>query len=44
MNKQTAAELALSKVTAKVHRAYAMQKMGAKTLAHHGALQQLKIA
>jgi FixJ family two-component response regulator len=34
MNKQIAAELGLSEVTVKVHRAHAMQKMGAKTLAH----------
>ena len=34
LNKQIAAELALSEVTVKVHRANAMRKMHATTLAH----------
>jgi FixJ family two-component response regulator len=34
LNKQIAAELGLSEVTVKVHRAKAMRKMGATTLAH----------
>ena len=33
LNKQIAAELGLSEVTVKVHRAHAMRKMGAKSLA-----------
>ena len=33
LNKQIAAELGLSEVTVKVHRANAMRKMGAKSLA-----------
>jgi FixJ family two-component response regulator len=33
LNKQVAARLGLSEVTVKVHRAHAMRKMGAKTLA-----------
>ncbi len=33
LNKQIAAKLGLSEVTVKVHRAHAMRKMGAKTLA-----------
>ena len=34
LNKQIAAELTLSEVTVKVHRASAMRKMGATSLAH----------
>ena len=34
LNKQVAAKLGLSEVTVKVHRAHAMRKMGARTLAH----------
>ena len=33
MNKQVAAELGLSEITVKIHRAAAMRKMGARTLA-----------
>jgi FixJ family two-component response regulator len=33
MNKQTAGELGISEITVKIHRAAAMRKMGARTLA-----------
>jgi FixJ family two-component response regulator len=33
MNKQTAAEVGLSEITVKIHRAHAMKKMGARSLA-----------
>jgi FixJ family two-component response regulator len=33
MNKQVAGDLAISEITAKIHRGAAMRKMGARTLA-----------